>query len=409
MTPTPPSPVLTIEDLHIDFQTRDGSVPAVRGVSLEVRPGETLGVVGESGSGKSQTFMAVMGLLAPNGRATGSVRFEGQEILGAPNRVLNDIRGTGMGMIFQDPLTALTPHLRIGDQLGEPLRRGRGLSASQARAEALRWLDRVRIPDAARRLDQYPHELSGGMRQRVMIAGAMACSPRLLIADEPTTALDVTVQAEILDLMEELARESGAGLVLITHDMGVVARLADRVCVMKDGTYVEAGPAAEVFARPRTDYARNLLAAAPRLDRPDRGGRPAPAPVPADAPLAVEAEDLKVWFPVRQGLFGRKAELRAVDGVSLEIRQGETLGVVGESGCGKSTLSRAVLRLIPHTAGAVTLLGRDIPEADREALRAARRDLQIVFQDPLASLDPRMPVGDSIAEPLQVFLPAGPT
>jgi oligopeptide/dipeptide ABC transporter ATP-binding protein len=333
------------------------------------------------------------------------VRFEGREILGAPKRELNRVRGAGMGMIFQDPLTALTPHLKIGDQLGEPLRRGRGLSAADARAEALRWLERVRIPDAARRLEQYPHELSGGMRQRVMIAGAMACAPRLLIADEPTTALDVTVQAEILDLMEELTRESGTGLVLITHDMGVVARLADRVCVMKDGAYVEAGPAAEVFARPRTDYARNLLEAAPRLDRADRGGRPAPAPVAPDAPLAVEAKEVKVWFPVRRGLFGRRADLRAVDGVSLEIRQGETLGVVGESGCGKSTLSRAVLRLIPRTAGAVTLLGRDIPEADREALRAARRDLQIVFQDPLASLDPRMPVGDSIAEPLGVFQP----
>ncbi|MFN9091626.1 MAG: dipeptide ABC transporter ATP-binding protein [Alphaproteobacteria bacterium] len=405
MTQTPPSPVLTIEDLRIDFQTRDGSVPAVRGISLEVRPGETLGVVGESGSGKSQTFMAVMGLLASNGRASGSVRFEGREILGAPNRELNRVRGAGMGMIFQDPLTALTPHLKIGDQVGEPLRRSRGLSAADARAEALRWLERVRIPDAARRLDQYPHELSGGIRQRVMIAGAMACAPRLLIADEPTTALDVTVQAEILDLMEELTRESGTGLVLITHDMGVVARLADRVCVMKDGAYVEAGSAAEVFARPQTDYARNLLQAAPRLDRADRGGRPAPGPVAPEAPLAVEARDVKVWFPVRRGLFGRRADLRAVDGVSLEIRQGETLGVVGESGCGKSTLSRAVLRLIPRTAGAVTLLGRDIPEADREALRSARRDLQIVFQDPLASLDPRMPVGDSIAEPLGVFQP----
>jgi len=405
VTQTPPSPVLSIEDLRIDFQTRDGSVPAVRGISLEVRPGETLGVVGESGSGKSQTFMAVMGLLAPNGRASGSVRFEGREILGAPKRELNRVRGAGMGMIFQDPLTALTPHLKIGDQVGEPLRRSRGLSAADARAEALRWLERVRIPDAARRLDQYPHELSGGMRQRVMIAGAMACAPRLLIADEPTTALDVTVQAEILDLMEELTRESGTGLVLITHDMGVVARLADRVCVMKDGAYVEAGSAAEVFARPQTDYARNLLQAAPRLDRADRGGRPAPGPVAPEAPLAVEARDVKVWFPVRRGLFGRRADLRAVDGVSLEIRQGETLGVVGESGCGKSTLSRAVLRLIPRTAGAVTLLGRDIPEADREALRSARRDLQIVFQDPLASLDPRMPVGDSIAEPLGVFQP----
>jgi oligopeptide/dipeptide ABC transporter ATP-binding protein len=238
-----------------------------------------------------------------------------------------------------------------------------------------------------------------------MIAAAMACGPDLLIADEPTTALDVTVQAEILDLMADLKRETGAAMVLITHDMGVIARLADRVCVMKDGAYVEAGDATSLFTAPKTDYARTLLEAIPRLDRDDRGGRPTLEPASADAPVVVRGEDVKVWFPVHEGMFARKRDLRAVDGVSFEIRKGETLGVVGESGCGKSTLSRAVLNLIPATGGAVTVLGRDITRADRETLRAARQDLQIVFQDPLASLDPRATVGDSIAEPLQVFKP----
>jgi ABC-type glutathione transport system ATPase component len=251
----------------------------------------------------------------------------------------------------------------------------------------------------------YPHELSGGMRQRVMIAAAMATGPQLLIADEPTTALDVTVQAEILDLMAELQRDTGTALVLITHDMGVVARLADRVCVMKDGAFVEEGPVEAVFAAPRTDYAKALLAAVPRLDRPGRGGRPEIAAVAPDAPVVVAAEDVKVWFPVRAGLFGKAEVLKAVDGVSFAVRQGETLGVVGESGSGKSTLARAVLRLLPATAGAVSLLGRDITRTEGEALRAARRDLQVVFQDPLASLDPRTPIGDTIAEPLTVFRP----
>jgi oligopeptide/dipeptide ABC transporter ATP-binding protein len=398
-------PVLELDELKVRFKTHDGMVDAVRGASLCVAAGECVGVVGESGSGKSQTFMAVMGLLAQNAVVEGGVRFEGRSLLGLKPKALNAIRGSRMAMIFQDPLTALTPHLRIGEQIAEPLRAHAGLSERDALAKARLWLDRVRIPDAARRLRQYPHELSGGMRQRVMIAAAMAGDPALLIADEPTTALDVTVQAEILDLMAELKQETGAGLVLITHDMGVVARLADRVCVMRQGAFVEEGPVDQVFAAPRAAYTRTLLDAIPRLDRPRPAGRPQRQPVSPDAAVIVEGRDVKVWFKVDGGFLAKPKTLRAVDGVDFCIRQGETLGVVGESGCGKSTLARAVLNLIPPNFGAVTVLGRDLTKADRGEVRAARKDLQVVFQDPLASLDPRMTIGDSVAEPLRVFRP----
>jgi oligopeptide/dipeptide ABC transporter ATP-binding protein len=396
--------VLEISKLSVSFDAPDGAVDAVRAVSLSIAKGECLGIVGESGSGKSQTFLAAFGLAADNAHVSGSVKFQGREVLGLPRRDLDRFRGRHVAFVFQDPLTALTPHLTVGAQMSEVLAHHFNVRGAAARERAIEWLERVRIPEAARRLTQYPHELSGGMRQRVMIAMAMMAEPALLIADEPTTALDATVQAQVLDLIEDLRCDTHAAVALITHDMGVIARMAQRVVVMRRGEVVETGAAAEIYASPQAEYTRMLLSAVPRID----GARAVSLAAPAAGPPILRVDDVRVAFPVKvrpDALLGGLKPLRAVDGVSFELRAGETLGIVGESGCGKSTLARTVVQLLPRNAGEVTFLGRNLLPRERETIRAARRDLQIVFQDPLASLDPRMTLGASIAEPLLAFAP----
>jgi peptide/nickel transport system ATP-binding protein len=395
------TPVLRLEDLSVDFDTSHGRVAAVRGIALSVKPGECLGVVGESGAGKSQAFLAAMGLLAPNGTVRGRATFGATELVGATPAELNRIRGLRVGMVFQDPMTSLTPHIHVGEQIAEPLVVHVGVTWREARLRALALLRRTRVTDPERRMKQYPHELSGGMRQRVMLAIALACEPTLLIADEPTTALDVTVQAQILALLADLKRERAMSMVLITHDLGVIAGLADEVAVMRAGQVVEQGTAAEILRSPRHEYTRQLIEAMPRIDAPSPPIAPV-AETTAVAPLATSG--LGVNFSVRKGWLGR-AKLRAVDGVSFELRPAEALGVVGESGCGKSTLARAALRLIRPSAGRVLWMGRSVDRLSARTLRPMRRDLQIVFQDPLASLEPRMSVGQIVAEPLRIHRP----
>ncbi|MFJ9951172.1 dipeptide ABC transporter ATP-binding protein [Kitasatospora sp. NPDC091207] len=491
MTTTVETPLLAVRDLRVDFTgPRGATVPAVRGVDLSLRRGETLGIVGESGSGKSVTALAVLGLLPGTARVRGSVALDGKELVGLPGRELAAVRGRRIAMVFQDPLSAFTPVYRIGDQIVEALRIHQRLDKPSARERAAELLDLVGIPAPERALDSFPHEFSGGMRQRAMIAMAIANDPDILLADEPTTALDVTIQAQVLDVLRTAQRETGAALVLVSHDLGVIAGMADRVAVMYAGRVVETAGVDELFAAPRHPYTLGLIGAVPRLDgrggplvpipgvpapmaelpagcpfaarcplveercrtaEPGLGGlggaasaravadagdpgghlaacvragelaerRPAPAevypvpPVPPapttvpgpreERPTVLSVSGLTKTFPLLKGtVFKRRiGEVYAVDGVELDIRQGETLGLVGESGSGKSTTLFELLRLARPESGRIELLGRDTAGLSRRDAHRMRSDLQIVFQDPMASLDPRMPIGDIVAEPLR--------
>ena len=418
-------PIVSVANLRVEFDTDDGPVVGVKDVGFAIRPGETLCVVGESGSGKSVTSLSLMRLVEfGGGRITAGrlafTRSDGHtiDLAAADPDTMRAIRGVEIGMIFQEPMSALNPVLTVGQQIADGLRAHKGLSGSAARARALALLRQVRIPEPERRLDQYPHELSGGMRQRVVIAMAVACEPRLLIADEPTTALDVTIQAEILALIDRLKRENGMAVLFITHDMAVVAQVADRVVVMYRGDVVEEGAVADIFAAPREDYTRALLAAVPKLGEME--GRPAPepmralgAPVPepararearSSADVLLEVSHLTTRFPVRGGLLRRTvANVHAVEDVSFALNKGETLSLVGESGCGKSTCGRSILRLVEATSGDVRLDGWDVRNLGVLDLRQARRDMQMIFQDPFASLNPYRRLVDQVAEPIHNF------
>ncbi|MCC2266478.1 ABC transporter ATP-binding protein [Streptomyces sp. CT1-17] len=406
--PAAPAPdgghILDLDDLGVVFTTETGTVRAVRGVSLHVAPGETLALVGESGSGKSTVALAAMGLLAGNARATGRAVVDGTDIVGADEEQLSGLRGKTVSMVFQEPATALDPLTRVGRQIAEVIRNHRRVSAADAAARAVELLRRVGIPEPEQRARAYPFQLSGGQRQRVVIAMAIANEPALLIADEPTTALDVTVQAEILDLLRRLAAETGTGVLLVTHNMGVVADFADRVAVMYQGAVVETGPVEDVLLRPTHDYTKRLLSAVPRLSVSEAAGAGDTAePAGAGSAGAESVEEPAVELRDVSVVFGRgKQAVHALRGVSFAVRPGETLGLVGESGSGKSTASRVALGLVAPTAGSVTLFGADLARTRARARRALRAGVGVVLQDPVASLDPRMTVGECVAEPLRV-------
>ncbi|SBN61931.1 peptide/nickel transport system ATP-binding protein [Curtobacterium sp. 9128] len=399
--------ILQTTDLGVSFSTESGTVDAVRGVSLSVAPGETLAIVGESGSGKSTVALAAMGLLSGNATSSGSAVVAGHEVIGATEPALRGLRGKTVSMVFQEPATALDPLTRVGEQIAEVIRNHRSVPAAAARSEAVELLGKVGIPDPSTRARAFPFELSGGQRQRVVIAMAIANNPALLIADEPTTALDVTVQAEILELLRALAVDSGTGVLLVTHNMGVVADFADRVAVMLQGEIVETGPVEDVLLRPQHEYTKRLLAAVPRLDTPesvaarDRAAAPVVEVIEdtdgrlRSAPV-VDLRDVSVTF-------GRGARaVHALSGIDIAVHAGETVGLVGESGSGKSTAARVALGLIKPTAGAVHLFGEDLRRTRGRDRRALRSGIGVVLQDPVASLDARMSVGECIAEPLAV-------
>jgi peptide/nickel transport system ATP-binding protein len=391
-------PVLSVRDLHVQVATPAGAQTVLRGLGFDLYPGETLCLAGESGSGKSMTALSIMGLLPkPMARIVGgSIRLGERELTGLCERDYRAVRATHVAMIFQEPMTSLNPLLRIGTQIVEVLVAHGVCSRGEAPARALRLLRDVRLTEPERRLRQYPHEMSGGMRQRVMIAIALACEPEVLIADEPTTALDVTVQAEILDLIRALQETRGTSVLMITHDMGVVAEVADRVIVLRHGREVEAAPVAALFAQPQSRYAADLLAAVPRLGHaPARPVRPA-------GPPALEVSELTVRFDVRGGILNRTvARVHAVEGASFAIPEGRTLALVGESGCGKSTIGKALLGLVPWQ-GSIRVIGRETHGLGFRAMKGVRREIQMVFQDPGASLDARMTAGDQVAEPMRV-------
>ena len=415
-------PVLSVSGLSTAFRVEGQWRTVVDDVSFDIAPRQTLAIVGESGSGKSVTALSIMRLVSTvNGRIQGRIALEGQSLLDLPEDEMRKVRGNRISMIFQEPMTSLNPVLTIGFQISEALIYHRSLSRADAEAETVRILERVRIPAARQRVHEYPHRFSGGMRQRVMIAMALACRPKLLIADEPTTALDVTIQAQILELIKVLQDEEGMSVLFITHDMGVVAEIADRVVVMWQGRKVEEGETARLFADPQHPYTRALLAAVPRLGAMQGQAQPLRFPVtdvktgvvapPAPTASTIDAAErpvlevanLTTRFDIRTGALRRiTGRVHAVENISFDLRAGETLALVGESGCGKSTTGRSILRLVPPSSGTILFEGKDVGTLDREGLRAARRRMQMIFQDPFASLNPRKTVGSAIAEPMVV-------
>ncbi len=417
------SPILSVSGLTTSFRVDGRWQPVVRDVSFEIAPRETVALVGESGSGKSVSALSIMRLLPPDSsRIEGRIALGGTDLLQLPEAEMRKIRGNEVAMIFQEPMTSLNPVLTIGFQIAEALVLHRGLSRGAAEAETVRLLEKVRIPVAKARFHEYPHRFSGGMRQRVMIAMALACKPKLLIADEPTTALDVTIQAQILELIKLLQEEEGMSVLFITHDMGVVAEIADRTVVMYDGKAVETGPTEDIFARPTHPYTRSLLSAVPRLGSMGGHMRPMRFPVvdratgladvptetsdtvaPAGERPVLEVSGLTTRFDIRSGMLGSvKHRVHAVENVSFSLQAGEALALVGESGCGKSTTGRSVLRLIEPLSGSVLLDGEDLLKLDERTLRERRKRMQMIFQDPFASLNPRLNVGAAIAEPLLI-------